>query len=80
MLTGALTLALVVAIFAVLLALPLMWVWNWIVPQVLPGLVQSGALTGNLNFFQALGVALLAGMLFKGGSFSNNGGSSKRSR
>lgn len=47
-----------VAIFALILALPVMWLWNWIMPAVF-GLIK-------ITFWQALGINLLCGFLFRG--------------
>ena len=47
-----------VAIFALILAFPVMWLWNWIMPVVF-GLIK-------ITFWQALGINLLCGFLFRG--------------
>lgn len=47
-----------VAIFALILAFPVMWLWNWIMPAVF-GLIK-------ITFWQALGINLLCGFLFRG--------------
>ena len=47
-----------VAIFALILAFPVMWLWNWIMPAIF-GLVR-------ITFWQALGINLLCGFLFRG--------------
>jgi hypothetical protein len=62
---GGLVAVAVVILVAALLALPTMWLWNWIVPQVFPGPVNSGALLGHLGFFQALGLTLLTTILVR---------------
>ncbi len=46
-----------IAIGALLLALPIMWLWNWLMPLIF-GLIK-------INFWQALGLGLLSGLLFK---------------
>jgi len=38
-------------------ALPVMWLWNWLIPAIF-GLVK-------ISFFQALGLNLLTGLLFR---------------
>lgn len=43
-------------LIAVLLALPTMWLWNWLMPKIFN-------LT-TINFWEALGINLLCGMLF----------------
>ena len=45
---------------AILIALPLMWLWNWLMPEIF-GLIR-------IDFWQALGLSLLSSVLFK----SNN--------
>jgi hypothetical protein len=50
--------------FAFLAAWPTWWLWNWLCP-VLFGLPEIG-------FFQALGLNLLCGILFKGGGTSSS--------
>ena len=52
-----------VIIIPVLMTLPLMWLWNWLMPQLF-GLKELG-------FWQALGLACLSSILFKGGSASS---------
>jgi hypothetical protein len=47
-----------VAIFSLILAFPVMWLWNWIMPAVF-GLIK-------ITFWQALGINLLCGFLFRG--------------
>ena len=51
---------LLVAIVSILMALPTMWLWNWLMPLIF-GLIK-------INFWQALGINLLAGILFYNGS------------
>ena len=46
-------------ILAVLAALPTWLLWNWLVPDI-----TKGALT-EVTFWQAFGINLLAGILFK---------------
>jgi lipopolysaccharide export LptBFGC system permease protein LptF len=55
----------VVIIFgiAVLLALPTMWLWNWLMPQIFQ--------LKEITFWQALGLNLLCGILFKGSNSSS---------
>ena len=48
----------VVAFSAFVLALPTMWLWNWLMPVIF-GLTK-------ISFWQALGLNLLCGLLFKG--------------
>ena len=47
----------VIVVFAILIAIPTMLLWNWLMP-VLFGLIKIG-------FWQALGLNLLTGILFK---------------
>lgn len=53
---------LMVAGIGVLLALPTMLLWNWLMPEIF-GLIEIG-------FWQALGINLLAGILFSNKSSS----------
>jgi len=46
-----------VVIMALIYALPVMWLWNWLCPDIF-GLTE-------LSFLQALGLSLLSGILFK---------------
>lgn len=46
----------VVALIATLLGYTIMYLWNWILPEV--------ANTGRLNFWQALGLLVLCRLLF----------------
>jgi len=57
---GAIALVFIVAL---LLAFPTMWLWNWLMPLIF-GLIK-------INFWQALGLNIFTGILFK------NTGSSK---
>jgi hypothetical protein len=50
----------IIALVAVLMALPTMWLWNRLMPEIF-GLKTIG-------FWQALGLNLLCGILFKNGS------------
>lgn len=52
-----------VVVVAVLMALPTMWLWNWLMPTIF-GLIKIG-------FWQALGLNLLAGILFQKSSSSS---------
>ena len=51
-------------LWVVVATVPLYYVWNWIVPDVFPGLVQSHAVLGQITIFQAIGLTLLSGILF----------------
>ena len=52
-----------VVVMAVLMTLPTMWLWNWLMPTIF-GLIKIG-------FWQALGLNLLVGILFKSSSSSS---------
>lgn len=56
----------VIAIILVglLTTLPLMWLWNWLMPEFF-GLKELG-------FWQAMGLSLLSSILFKNNSFSKS--------
>jgi hypothetical protein len=51
------------AIYAILAATPVMWLWNWLAPDLFS--LQA------INFWQALGLLVLCGALFKSGSSSS---------
>lgn len=53
----------VVILYALLLALPVMWIWNYLMPDLF-GLKEIG-------FWQALCLNLLCGFLFKDSSSSS---------
>lgn len=59
---AAFIVAVIVFGFALLFALPTMWLWNWLMPQIF-GLKV-------ITFWQALGLNILCGILFKGSSSS----------
>ena len=50
-----------ILVFAVLFALPTMLLWNWALEPAIDGV-------NSIGFFQAMGINLLAGILFKGAS------------
>lgn len=50
-------------LFALLFAFPTMWLWNWLMPAIF-GLIK-------INIWQALGINILTGILFKS-SVSNS--------
>ena len=55
---GVIVLGLViVVILALIMAFPTMWLWNWLIPDIF-GLVK-------IDFWQALGINLLTGLLFR---------------
>lgn len=45
-------------IFAVLIGFVIMWLWNWLVPEIFHG--------GMISFWQAVGIAVLARLIFGG--------------
>lgn len=49
-----------IVVVAILLALPIMLLWNWLMPSIF-GLC-------TIDFWQALGISLLSGCLFRGSS------------
>ncbi len=51
-----------IVVMALLFALPTMWLWNWLMPEIF-GLKV-------ITFWQALGLNMLSGILFKGSSKS----------
>jgi hypothetical protein len=50
-----------VVLIALIFALPTMWLWNGLMPYIF-GLVQ-------INFWKALGINLLCGILFKNSNY-----------
>ena len=48
---------------AILLAFPTMWLWNWLMPTIF-GLIK-------INFWKALGLNMLTGILFRTSNYSN---------
>lgn len=46
------------AVISMILAFPMMWLWNWIMPIIIPGIAQ-------LTVIQAWGLMVLCGFLFK---------------
>ena len=48
---------------ALLFALPVMWLWNWLMPEIF-GLVE-------ITFWQGLGLIMLSGFLFNRSSSSS---------
>ncbi|RNL50565.1 hypothetical protein [Pedobacter jejuensis] len=57
----------VIALIATALGYTVMYLWNWILPEV--------AHTGTLNFWQALGLLVLCRLLF--GNFNKGGGNNR---
>ena len=55
-------LVVLLAVIALVLALPTMWLWNWLMPEIF-GLKA-------ISFWEALGLNMLCGILFKNGSIS----------
>ena len=47
----------IVGIIAVLLGFPIMWLWDWLMPELF-GLKE-------ITFWQAVGINLLTGLLFR---------------
>ena len=56
-LAAIITFALIVVVLAFLIALPVMWCWNYVMPDLF-GLIE-------INFWQALVLSMLTSMLFK---------------
>lgn len=55
---------LVIVLFAIVLALPTMWLWNSLMPEIF-GLT-------TIDFWQALELLLLSGLLFKSSNKSSS--------
>ena len=56
-----------ITILAIILALPVMWLWNWLIPEIFVNPVLN-----TITFWQALGLTFLCGILFKGNSLSSS--------
>lgn len=54
----------VIVVIGLLLTLPTMWLWNWLMPTLF-GLK-------TITFWQAVGINVLSGILFKSPSFSSS--------
>ena len=65
-LVGILLIAAMVFVFGLLFSLPVMWLWNWLMPE----LFQFPEVT----WMQSFGLLLLCGFLFKSGSASTSKG------
>jgi hypothetical protein len=62
---GATVLVLLAIIFiAAIISLPVMLLWNWLVPVVIPG----GQIAGHITWLQAWGLMVFCGFLFKSSS------------
>lgn len=53
------------AIMSMVLAFPLMWLWNWIMPVIIPEIAK-------LTVIQAWGLMMLCGFLFKSTNTSSS--------
>lgn len=49
-----------ILIVALVMGLPIMWLWNWLMPDIF-GLIEIG-------FWQALGINIFSGILFRNNS------------
>lgn len=63
--TGLVALALYIIIIGILIALPVMFLWNWVMPDIF-GLPL-------LDFWHALGLSLLSSCLFNWGGLKGRG-------
>lgn len=55
---------LLIAVFSLILAFPVMWLWNWVMPDLV--IINGEPLFQTINFWHALGFNLLCGFLFRG--------------
>lgn len=62
-LLGFLGVLIMAMILAILMALPVMWLWNYLMPELF-GLA-------TIHFWQALAMSMLSSILFKGSSSSS---------
>lgn len=58
---------LLVVVLSALLAFPVMWLWNGVTPNLF-----ATAVIKPIDFWNAWGLALLCGLLFKGSSSSSS--------
>ena len=56
-----------VVVFGAVLALPVMWLWNGVLPNLF-----ATAVIKPIDFWNAWGLLILCGLLFKGSSSSSN--------
>jgi hypothetical protein len=57
----------IMVLIGLIVGYPIKWLWNWLMPDLFPS-----ANIAEITFWQALGMWLLGGFLFKGSSTSNN--------
>ncbi len=55
---------LLIAVFSLILAFPVMWLWNWVMPDL--AIINGEPLFQTINFWHALGLNLLCGFLIRG--------------
>lgn len=55
---------LITILIGLLMSLPIMWIWNWLMPDIF-GLT-------TITFVQAIGLSLLSNLLLKSQSSGNN--------
>jgi hypothetical protein len=63
---GAIAIVILFFVVGALFAFPVMWIWNWLIPQLFPALPQE------LDFWQSFWLVILCSLLFKGGSSSSS--------
>lgn len=56
-----------IVVFGALLALPVMWLWNGVLPNLF-----ATAVIKPIDFWNAWGLLILCGLLFKGSSSSSS--------
>ena len=60
---GLIIIAIIAVIFwGLFWSLPVMWLWNWIIPSLIPGV-------GALTWLKAWGLSILSGILVGGVNF-----------
>jgi hypothetical protein len=62
----ALGMTAVVVLFGAVLAFPVMWLWNGVLPNLF-----AANVTKPINFWDAWGLLILCGLLFKGADISS---------
>ena len=57
----------VFCLFGLLVGYPVKWLWNYLMPELFP----SANIAHEITFWQAIGIYLLAGLLFRAGGAIN---------
>lgn len=58
----------ILAVIGLIVGYPIKWLWNYLMPELFP----SANIAHEITFWQAIGLYLLAGFLFRSGSVNTN--------